>query len=85
MAVVQRSVQYDLNSGDQGDEEADDARDLERIVGRRERPVVLGGEDEVDEEDGGEGEDDAGEQDLDGERADEGGLKSEDGVMVVAA
>ena len=73
----------DIDGGADGDEEGDDAGDLEDIVCACEGPVVLCGEDEVEEEDDGEGECDAGDEDLNGEGLCKGGAVLEDGVVRV--
>jgi hypothetical protein len=54
---------------------------LEGIVNGSERPVILAGEDEMDEEDGGEGEGYSDEKELDGQRAGETWLDGEDGIV----
>lgn len=53
-------------------EESGDARQLENVVDGCERPMILRGEHQMDEEDGDEGEYDASEHYLDWERPDEG-------------
>lgn len=83
LALLHGGGKYDIDGGGDGYEEGCDAGDLEDEVGACEGPVVLCGEDEVEEEDGGEGEGDADEEDLDGEGLRKGGAVSEDGVLEV--
>lgn len=58
---------------------------MEDAVGLGEPPVVVCGENEVDEEDGDQGEDHASDEDLDGEGACELGAVAENGVGIVGA
>lgn len=64
-------------------EEDGGGRDLEDAVGLGETPVVVCGEDEVDEEYRDKGEDHAGYEDLDGEGSGELRTVAEDGVGVI--
>lgn len=73
-----------MNGGDKADEEGDDRAHLEDIVNGGQRPVILGSEEQMDEEDADEGEDGAGDEELYGERAGKVGAVLEDGVVGIA-
>ena len=81
LALAYGGRKDDKYCGRDGYKEGCDAGELEDIVGAGEGPVILCGEYEVEEEDGGEGEGDAGDEDLDGEGLDKGGPVAEDGVL----
>ena len=83
LALLHGNGKYDINGGRDGYEEGCDACELENVVCAREWPVILCSEDEVEQEDGGEGESDTGEEGLYGERLDKRGAKFEDGVLGV--
>lgn len=72
-----------MDRGNEADEQRDDAAHLEHIVDGGERPVVLGGEDEVDEEHTDESENRAGDEQLHRQTSRERGAVLEDRVVRV--
>lgn len=81
LALLYGGGKYDIDGCGDGDEEGGDACDLEDIVCACKRPMILSGEDEVEEENDGECESDTCEKDLNGERLSKRRTEFEDGVL----
>ncbi len=70
-----------MNGCDKRNEKGCDTGYLQYVVNRCQRPMILSGEHEMDEENDGQGEHNAGEKDLDWERSNKWRSKLEVGVF----